>query len=81
MKTDQQAQPRSQSELEAIIRNGKFGSQSEANSYLQRHGLTAQMPDDNTAEIYDGHDTTNRIATVHFQGIGKSQRQISGIDY
>lgn len=80
MKNDQQkGQQRSQSELETIIRQGKFGSQSDANSYLQQHGLSAQMRDDGTAEIYEG---SNRVATVNFQGSsGKESQTISSITY
>lgn len=85
MKNDQQGQQqgqkRSQSELETIIRQGKFNSQSDANSYLQQHGLSCQMRDDGTAEIYEGQDTSNKVATVRFQGSGKDQQSISSIDY
>ncbi len=85
MKNDQQGQQqgqkRSQSELETIIRQGKFGSQSDANSYLQQHGLSCQMKDDGTAEIYEGENNSNRVATVSFQGSGKDQRDISSISY
>jgi hypothetical protein len=73
---------RSQSDLESIIRQGKFGSQSDANSYLQQHGLSCQLRDDGTAEIYEGQDNSNKVATVRFQGSGKDQRgDISSIDY
>lgn len=84
MKNEQQGQSpgqkRSQSELETIIRNGKFTSQSDANSYLQQHGLSAQMKDDGTAEIFDSQGNT-KVATVSFQGSGKDQREISSIAY
>lgn len=70
-----------QSQLETIIRQGKFGSQQEANSYLQPHGLSCQMRDDGTAEIFEGQ--SNRVATVSFQSSGKSQSpgDISNITY
>ena len=77
----QQSQKRSQSELETIIRQGKFNSQSDANSYLQQHGLSCQIRDDGTAEIYEGVGTSNKVATVRFQGSGQDQRSISNIEY
>lgn len=72
-----------QSQLETIIRQGKFNSQSDANSYLQPHGLSCQMKDDGTAEIFEGVGTSasNRVATVRFQGAGKDQQSIGSIDY
>lgn len=79
--TGQRQNQRSQSELESILRQGKFNSQSDANSYLQQHGLSCQIRDDGTAEIYEGTSNSNRIATVRFQGSGQDQRSISGIDY
>ena len=94
MKSDQQSgqsnsqsqnsqQHRNQSQLETIIRQGKFSNQSEANSYLQPHGLSCQMRDDGTAEIFEGQDNSKRVATVSFQSSGKSQSQsdISNITY
>ena len=72
-------QQRSQSELETIIRNGKWGSQSDANTYLQQHGLSAQLKDDGTADIVD--DSGQRVASVKFQGSDQSQRQISSINF
>lgn len=82
MKNDQQqGQQRSQSELETIIRQGNFTSQSNANSYLQQHGLSAQMRDDGTAEIFESGSNT-RVATVQFQGnSGKESQTISSISY
>lgn len=73
-------QKRSQSELETIIRNGKWGSQSDANTYLQQHGLSAQMKDDGSAEIFD-QSNNQRVASVKFQGGQPDQRQISNITY
>lgn len=68
-----------QGELESIIRGGKFNSQSDANSYLQQHGLSAQLKDDGTAEIFDQQQ--RKVATVNFQGSGQDQRSISNINY
>lgn len=68
----------SKTELETIIRQGNFSSQSSANSYLQQYGLSAQMKDDGTAEILD--DQSNRVASVKFQGSGSDQRSISNIE-
>ena len=90
MKQDQQqgqqgqqgkGQQRSQSELESIIRQGKWGSQSDANSYLQQHGLSCELKDDGTAEIFDDQNNRQRVASVKFQGSGQDQRNISGITY
>lgn len=79
----QQQGQRSQSQLDTIIRNGKWNSQSDANSYLQQHGLSCEMKDDGTAQIFDTQSGTNKpVATVRFQGSGgQAQRQISNIDY
>lgn len=81
-------QSRSQSELETIIRQGKFNSQSDANSYLQQHGLSCQMKDDGTAEIIDTSNGSQKVATVQFQqqgsqsgSSGSQQREISSISY
>lgn len=72
-------QGRSQTELDSIIRGGKWNSQQDANAYLQQHGLSCQMKDDGTAEIFEGSDQSKRIARVNFkQGQTGS---ISGIDY
>ena len=70
-----------QQELEEIIRGGKFTSQSDANSYLQRHGLSCQMREDGSADIYDGQQ--NRLAQVQFSGSQSEgqNRTISGINY
>ena len=67
----------SKTELETIIRQGKFNSQSEANSYLQQYGLSAQLKDDGSPDILD--QSNNRVASVQFQGSGSDQRGISSI--
>lgn len=73
-----QQQKHTQSELETIIRQSKFGSQSDANASLQQYGLSAQLKTDGTAEIFEG---SSRVATVRLQGTGKDQQGISSIDY
>lgn len=82
MKNDQQSSQqgsqRTQSELETVIRQGQWGSQADANSYLQQHGLSAKMQDDGTTEIFDTQNSNNRVATVKFDRKGGS---ISGIEY
>lgn len=78
MTKDQQSN-RSQSELETIIRNGNFNSQSDANSYLQKHGLSCEMRDDGSAIIYD--DQRNKVATVQLQGSGQGQKGISNVTF
>lgn len=67
---------RSQQELEQIIRGGKFTSQSEANTYLQKHGLSAKMKSDGSTEILD--EQQNRVATVQ---VSKDQGDIQSISY
>jgi hypothetical protein len=86
MKNDQQQGKqgqgkRTQSELESIIRQGKWGSQSDANAYLQQHGLSCELKDDGTAEIFDDQNNRQRVAQVQFQGSGQDQRGISSINY
>lgn len=76
---DQQGKTLTQSELESIIRGGKFTSQSDANTYLQQHGLSAVMKDDGSADILDGNQ--KRVAVIKFQGSGQDQRQVSNISY
>lgn len=74
----------SQQELDGILREGKFTSQSDANSYLQRHGLSCEMKDDGTADIFESQNQ-QRIAQVQFAGNQSSSptqaRVISGINY
>ena len=70
-----------QSQLDTILRQGKYNSQSDLNGYLQQHGLSGQIRDNGTAEIFEGSNTSNRVATVRFQGSGQEQRGISGIDF
>jgi len=70
-----------QSQLDTILRQGKYNSQSDLNGYLQQHGLSGQIRDDGTAEIFEGVNASKRIATVRFQGSAQDQRGISGIDY
>lgn len=82
---------RSQTDLDSIIRQGKWGSQSDANSYLKQHGLSCELRDDGTAEIFDDQNNRQRVATVRFDQqsggkqdsqSGQSQRgNVSGIDY
>lgn len=80
MNKDQQTQGKtpSKSELDSIIRQGKWGSQSDANSYLQQHGLSAKIGSDGSAEIFD--DQNQRVASVKFQGTDQD-RQVSSINY
>lgn len=66
-----------QSQLDTILRQGKYNSQSDLNGYLQQHGLSGQIRDDGTAEIFEGSNTSNRVATVRFQGSGQEQRGIN----
>jgi hypothetical protein len=69
----------SKTELESVIRGGKWNSQSDANSYLQKHGLSCQMKDDGTAEIFQGEGASNRVAKVAFQSSEPSSGAISNI--
>lgn len=78
MNKDQQS-GRTQSELDSIIRSGKWGSQSEANSHLQRHGLSCEIKGDGTAQIFDDQNNRKPVATVRFQS--GDQQNISSIDY
>ena len=96
MKNDQQGK-RQQSELDSIIRQGKWGSQSDANSYLKQHGLSCELRDDGTVQIFDDQNNRQPVATVRFdqqqgsqsgqksgqQSDGQSQQRgnITGIDY
>lgn len=68
----------SKTELETIIRQGNFSSQSSANAYLQQYGLSAQLKDDGSADIMD--DQSRRVATVQFQGSGSDVNSISSIN-
>lgn len=38
-----------QKKLEQIIKEGKWNSQSDANQYLQKHGLSSQLRDNKAA--------------------------------
>lgn len=82
MKQDNKQQSqRSQSEIESIIRGGQYGSQSEANQYLQQHGLSCQLNEDGTsADIFEGSDNSRRIANVSFTD-RDNQRSVTGITY
>jgi hypothetical protein len=82
MQGGQQGQQKqfTQSELENVIRGGKWNSQQDANQYLQKYGLTAQISDDGTAKIFQQGDQSRSVASVRFQG-GQSDRQIGGIEY
>lgn len=73
---------RAQSELETIIRASNFTSQSDANASLQKHGLSCQLREDGTAEIFEGvsGDNQRSLATVQFNG-QQTPRQITGINY
>jgi hypothetical protein len=71
----------SKNELEQVIRGGKWGSQQEANQYLQRHGYSCQISDDGTADIFQGQQQGQKVASVKFQGTGQNQRSISSIDF
>ena len=71
-----------QSELDTILRGVSFTSQSDANTALQRHGLTCQMAEDGTAKIFEGQQLATPVATVKFNAQqGNSPRHISGINY
>lgn len=71
---------RSQQELDTIIRGGSFNSQSDANTYLQKHGLSCQLKEDGSADIFDTEQ--KRVASVMFNGqTTANPRQISGINY
>ena len=79
MQTGQQGKKWDQSQLETILRQGKFQSQSQLTSYLQPHGLTGQINEsDGSAVIYD--EQRNKVANVQFNGTGSDQT-ISGITY
>lgn len=82
----QNKQNRTQSELDGIIRNGvssgKFKSQSDANSYLQQHGLSCEMKESTGAvNIFDETAGHSKIASVQFQSSDPSQREVSNITY
>lgn len=74
-----QVQQYDQNQLRNILQEGvgKFGSQSDANTYLQRHGLSSQFKNDNI-EIYD--ESQRKLATVQIQQSG-SDRSIKNITF
>lgn len=79
MQTGQQGKQWDKSQLDTILRQGKFQSQSQLTSYLQPHGLTGQINEsDGSAVIYD--DQRNKVANVQFTGTGSDQT-ISSITY
>jgi hypothetical protein len=75
-------QKRTQSELDSIIKQGKWNSQSDANRYLQPFGLHSQLRDNGTVEIFEGADTASaRVATVTLQGTSADQQTVKQITY
>jgi hypothetical protein len=73
-----QNQPKSQSEIDTILRGVKWNSQSEANTGLQKYGYRAVLNENNTAEIFD-ESSSKKVATIQFDTASK--HQISGITY
>lgn len=74
-----QEQGKSLSQIETILRQGNWNSQSDANAYLQKHGLSCQMRDDGKAIIFDDSSQGRQVATVNFQSSDPGNRQISNV--
>jgi hypothetical protein len=63
-----------QQKLEQIIKEGKWNSQSDANQYLQKHGLSSQLRDNGVTDIFDTQNT--RIASFKYDTASKQVQDI-----
>ncbi len=63
-----------QKKLEQIIKEGKWNSQSDANQYLQKHGLSSQLRDNGVTDIFDTQNT--RLASFKYDTTSKQVQDI-----
>lgn len=71
-------QERSKNEIETILNETRWDSQSTANTHLQKFGYRAQINDNGTAQIFEAEGNKS-VASLKFEN--KSTPSIQSITY